>query len=231
MPIDLKKITDSLSEINHLCAMLNGHITRSYPPAGCPGSQFDEDVVLNKLLPQSNGVYVDIGASHPVECSNTHALYNRGWRGLLIEPLFWNWPALLRHRRGDFLVESAVRNYTGQTVLRVQGSVSSVLPSWNIQEIAEIIVDCERGVEILDQFPSIRDACAFCNIDVEGAEQEVITSIDWATFRPKVVCVEFRVYAPDAPGRDLSPQWQPALEAFGYKEVHKSQINKIFQRS
>ncbi|MCR4275097.1 MAG: FkbM family methyltransferase [Candidatus Campbellbacteria bacterium] len=49
-------------------------------------SQFGEDVVLAPLLRKKNGLYVDVGAFHPTQYSNTYFLYHRGWRGIVIDP-------------------------------------------------------------------------------------------------------------------------------------------------
>jgi len=46
-----------------------------------------EDVMLWRALRQvAHGFYIDVGAGHPDESSVTRAFYDRGWRGLNIEP-------------------------------------------------------------------------------------------------------------------------------------------------
>jgi len=228
---ELTQLRDASGLFNRLLGQVEKCCTRTYPNVTCEGSQYGEDDIIAELLPEDGGVYVDIGAGEPVQCSNTWGLYQRGWRGLLVEPLFWYWPALLHQRPGDFLYDSAVRNYTGFTALRVQGTVSSVLPSWNISEQADLLVPCETAAEVLARFPAIRDACRFCNIDVEGVEGEVLQTIDWETFRPDVFCVEYRTYHPKKPGEDLSGEWKGILEAHGYKEVFRNMLNTIFRRT
>ena len=49
-------------------------------------SQFGEDIALLSLLKSTTGFYVDVGANHPQRYSNTQLLYERGWRGINIEP-------------------------------------------------------------------------------------------------------------------------------------------------
>jgi len=49
--------------------------------------QYGEDaLVFSALKPSRRGFYVDVGAYDPLEGSNTYKLYQRGWRGLTIEP-------------------------------------------------------------------------------------------------------------------------------------------------
>ena len=51
-------------------------------------SQNREDVLLNRLFPErSSGFYIDVGACYPVIHSVTKLFYDRGWRGINIEPL------------------------------------------------------------------------------------------------------------------------------------------------
>src|SRR3989442_545474 len=46
-----------------------------------------EDVMLWRALRHvAHGFYIDVGAGHPDESSVTRAFYDRGWRGLNIEP-------------------------------------------------------------------------------------------------------------------------------------------------
>ena len=128
------------------------------------------------------------------------------------------------------MVGSVVLDYTGIVVLRVQGSVSSVIPTWDINPQSEMLVDCETGREILAQYPHIRDTCQFCSIDVEGAEEKVIQSIDWNLFKPKVLCVEYPEYHPHKQGKDLSANWHDQLRNVGYTLKHTTQLNKIYLR-
>jgi hypothetical protein len=49
-------------------------------------SQYGEDLLLTHMKPLGNGLYVDVGAFHPWEHSNTYKLYLKGWNGITIEP-------------------------------------------------------------------------------------------------------------------------------------------------
>jgi hypothetical protein len=49
--------------------------------------QYGEDAMIQAgFRSKNNGVYVDVGAYHPVLYSNTYALYKKGWRGIVIDP-------------------------------------------------------------------------------------------------------------------------------------------------
>jgi hypothetical protein len=65
-------------------------------------SQFGEDrFLLRYFRDQTSGFYVDVGASHPFSFSNTYLLYERGWRGLNLEPAPDDFALLQRHRPRD----------------------------------------------------------------------------------------------------------------------------------
>jgi len=50
-------------------------------------SQYDEEkIIIDRFGPDHKGSYLDIGAGGPIDQSNTYACYQRGWRGLAVEP-------------------------------------------------------------------------------------------------------------------------------------------------
>ena len=205
-------------------------LQRTYLPVTNFGGDQGEDLILRDLLPDGPGTYVDIGAAHPIECSNTWQFYQRGWRGLLIEPLPEFWHAMMKFRPGDCFWPQAVSNAAGFANLRVLRTCSSLSPNWNIEEQGKIIVETDTAANILAQFPAIRDACRLCSIDVEGHERQVIEGIDWATFHPEVLVVEWVIYGEAAPRNDNSPEWLPLLQAQGYEVHARTACNLILKR-
>ena len=227
----LRTWLDAMQEGGELMGRLRGCLERTYPGVAREGSQHDEDAIVAELLAGKTGTYVDVGAGPPVDCSNTWKYYQQGWRGLLIEPLYWYWPSLLHQRPGDMLYDSAVRDYDGYADLRVHGMLSSVLSTWHIGENCKIIVPCERMDTVLSRFPDVRDNCRLCSIDVEGVEGEVLAGIDWNTFRPDVFVIEYRTYHPDGPGEDMSSQWEHYLTEQGYRLASRNDLNAIYHLS
>src|SRR5258707_4977457 len=76
-----------------------------------------EDVVLWRALKDvDRGFYVDCGAYHPTQHSVTRAFYERGWRGINVEPL----PALIREfaeqRTSDFNLAVALSDKAEEAV-------------------------------------------------------------------------------------------------------------------
>lgn len=226
-PID----TTALSTLCNLVSGFSNWHQRTYSRPEPYGSQAGEDAILAELLPESNGVYVDVGAGEPISCSNTFQLWNRGWRGLLIEPrkdAVWD---LCSRRYGDYVYPAAASNIDGYGQLHLHGSVSSLQADWNIAEQALTFCPTERLSSILAKFPSIRDACLLCSIDVEGHEREVLEGIDWVTFRPRVFCIEYIIYGVSPPNNENTERWEPLLLAQGYKLHQTTALNKIYVRA
>ena len=44
-----------------------------------------EDLFIDNFFKNKTGLYVDVGAYHPLELSNTYLLYKRKWKGINID--------------------------------------------------------------------------------------------------------------------------------------------------
>lgn len=196
----------------------------------CEGSQFEEDSIVADILGDRKGTYVDVGASHPIECSNTWKLYQRGWFGLLIEPNPKFWWGLLTHRPRDILCPLASSDSEGFRQLHDYFHVSSLVEGWAEDAAESITVQTQPIRDTLARFPEIRDACLLCSIDVEGHEREVLAGIDWGTFRPHIIVIEYRDYNPHALGNDTSGQWSGVLTNAGYDLFRTTALNHIWRK-
>ncbi len=221
----------SITKLLMVANQIQSLFTRTLETVACSGSQDEEDKILAELLSLSGGgVYVDVGAYWPEECSNTWQFYQAGWRGLLVEPLPNCWSQILTKRPGDTLWPKAAGSYNGLGRMRICQSTSSMSPDWNIKDNGEILVEVETLTTILNRFPEIRDDCKLCSIDVEGMEGDVLQGIDWNVFRPDVFVVEYLEYHPGGQGKDLSVAWGHYLTDNDYEEVWRTKCNVIYLR-
>lgn len=222
-----------LKDVEDVSAVLDGLkrlLRRTYPPVTCEGGQHGEDGILADLLHGNTGIYVDIGAADPAQCSNTWHFYRRGWRGLLIEPLPEFWWALLMQRPGDLLVPVASSDVNGTARMSVRRTLSSLRSDWENDAKTEVVVHTETLRDTLGRYPcQYREKCRLCSIDVEGHERAVLRGIDWKTFRPEVFVIEYRDYNPKELGADLSPEWNHILFDHNYVEVARTELNIIYQ--
>ena len=74
-----------------------------------------EDVILwRALAPFGPGFYIDVGAAEPVADSVTAAFYERGWRGINIEPMSAPFERLRAARPEDTNLQVAIEDRVGE---------------------------------------------------------------------------------------------------------------------
>ena len=220
---------ESIVEAGQMLVGLGRHIQRTYPKATTEGAQFGEDKILAGILGTYNGVYIDIGAHHPVENSNTWFFYSqRHWSGLLVEPLPDVWPNLMLTRPRDCFFPGAASNEDGYATLHCCRSVSSLKPDWRDDNEFGIPVRTETLRSILQHYPDTDWRLTdLLSIDVEGWEKQVIEGIPWEIVKPKVIIIEYASQT----GENISGEWLPLLKAQGYKIHSKNALNMILQRA
>jgi FkbM family methyltransferase len=181
---------------------------------------------------QERGFYIDVGAGHPIADNVSFWFYERGWRGIVIEPQPELAALYARLRPRDLAVCGLIGRAAGEIdfhmVERLHGLSTTVeqhareaqkfgagyrtvrLP---VSTLAEL---CARhGVATVD----------FLKVDVEGAENDVLRGGDWDRFRPKVVLVE--AVAP-LTGEPAWAEWEPFLLAQGYRFALFDTLNRFY---
>jgi FkbM family methyltransferase len=192
-------------------------------------SQFGEDVLM-KYLFQSNyiGLYVDVGAYHPMTLSNTYSLYRQGWRGIAIDPNPDCGKLFARFRPEDVFLQSAVGmgatsvemamfkeatfNCTADQVDQVPEKVrrDSRLLKVPLRSLSEIFAS--NGIQKID----------LLSVDCEGNDLNVLRSNEWSRWKPSVICVE-----------DHVENWARSetalfLDALGYSLKYRVGFSSIF---
>ena len=195
---------------------MSEHLFLSYAQNG-------EDVILWRALQGvERGRYVDIGANHPENDSVTKAFYDRGWSGLQVEPVP-HFAALLRAARPrDVVAEVAVSEVdggqavlhefdgTGLSTLREEYVPGSVNRGFAVHQRSVPT----RSLQSLVDEHLAGEPVHFCKIDVEGAEAEVLASVDLTSWRPWVLVIEAtRPNSTQATHRE----WEGAVLAAGYR--------------
>jgi FkbM family methyltransferase len=163
-------------------------------------SQEGEDRILHRLFEdRPRGHYVDVGAHHPVRFSNTLLLYLRGWHGVNIDATPGSIRKFERMRPRDTNIESGVG--LSSEPLDFYMFQESALNTFD-RELAELrensgwvlletrAVDQQPLDAILSRVPDLPADFDLLTVDVEGRDLEVLQSMDWNRYRPKVVCLE-----------------------------------------
>jgi len=213
-----------------LLGQLDRVLDRAAPRVMHPGPQGDLARVLRELLPRDPVVYVDVGASEPVDCSNTWAFYQGGGHGLLVEPRPSCWYAILLQRPRDRLYPKAVAAEPGWAQMKLCDACSSLDQNWTKEKRGELLVQTEPLATILQRFPEIRDACQLVSIDTEGTEEAVIGSVDWTVFRPEVAVVEYASFQHPEESEARADVILGLMRERNYRVVHRDAINLVFKR-
>lgn len=181
-----------------------------------------------------NGFYIDVGAHHPTIDSVSLAFYQRGWRGLDIEPVP-EYAALLRqHRPENQVVEAVISNTTGSISLTVvpdtgwstaSEEVAKVLNSEHPKTLNTCVLEVEQiRLADLAHFYSGRPV-HWMKVDVEGFEREVLEGWDPATLRPWLLVIEATFPNSSQPN---FASWEPIVVGAGYQCVYRDGLNRFY---
>jgi FkbM family methyltransferase len=187
-------------------------------------AQAAEDVVLWRTLRHiPTGRYVEVGANDPTSLSITRAFYDRGWRGIEIEPVTEFVEAFRNERPEDVVVQAAVTDADVDTITLhvVDGTGLSTLDD-DIKEVhrssgwetRDEVVPARRLDDILGEHLKPSDEIHFMVVDTEGSERAVLASVDLRRWRPWVLVVESTSPLSNTPTHDT---WEHLVTEAGYE--------------
>ena len=191
-----------------------------------------EDVMLWRALKNVDaGFYIDIGAQHPVTDSVSLAFYEKGWRGVHVEPTR-QYADLLRKARPDEPVEQVAIGDGAGTITFYEFADTGL--STADAEIARQHQDAgwqstqtDVAVVTLDDLLArygTRDI-HWLKIDVEGLEASVLASWRTSPVRPWVLVIEAtRPMTQEARFAD----WEPLVIEKGYQFAHYDGLNRFY---
>jgi FkbM family methyltransferase len=164
-------------------------------------SQSGEDLIILSIfnfIGLRQPTYLDIGAYHPYHLSNTALLYQKGFRGVNIEPNPDLISLFARERPDDINLNLGIANTPGEMEYYMMST-----PTLNTFSRAEAEHYCAEGYTITarTKIPvrTITDVvntyCAgqfpdFLSLDIEGLELSILKGIDYDQSSPTVICVE-----------------------------------------
>ena len=161
-------------------------------------SMEQEDIeILKYLNTVEKGFYVDVGAYHPIQLSNTFLLYKKQWRGINIDINSFSIDLFNYARPDDINLNIAVSNKNELVTFYFQKKLSQLSTiKKNIAkerlhgEIKEKSIMSNKLTTILNKTKYYNRKIDFLNVDVEGADLEALKSLDFEIYRPKLICVE-----------------------------------------
>ena len=212
------------------------------PPRGPFGngptyySQFYEDYVLAYVFKDhEHGFYVDVGANDPDDKSVTKYFYLAGWRGINIEPIPELIQKLNKARPEDTNKGVAISDRPGELPFyKGNGKASglstlspSIAASHRARgyEFTKIMIPVMTLNAVLDEHAKNKSEITFLNVDVEGFEKQVLSSIDLKRYHPRVIMAEST-----APLTEVATHqnWESILIDNGYIFAMDDGLNRYY---
>ena len=203
-----------------------------------------EDVMLARLFgEQSLGFYIDIGAWHPTELSVTKHFYDLGWSGINVEPIRKQYELFVAERPRDVNLCVAVADRKGpfrfhectsDTALSTVDDALAAALTKQGYEITSYNIDAVTPAEIFAY--SKGKTVDFLKIDAEGCEERIVRSVDWQSFRPRVVVIEAVTRLNQSLDWDNIAAlrnwdaWEPLVLASGYIFAWYDGLNRFYLR-
>lgn len=192
-------------------------------------AQHGEDKTLWRALSTvDHGYYVDVGAESPDVGTVTRAFYERGWCGLNIEPVPSWFEQLKAARPRDRNLNVACGTTQWLGLYEVMGTGLSTVNKDYAERHQRALGYNSRLIEVpCVRLDSLLDGRTihFLKIDVEGAERDVLLSIDLHTFRPWIILVEATEPNTQVPSHQ---QWEDLLLTRGYRYSCFDGLNRYY---
>lgn len=201
-------------------------------------SQNKEEQSILNYFGDFKGTFLDIGANDGKTLSNTRALAEKGWCGVLVEPSPKAFPKLKRlyesEKKGCFYIYNcAIGNHNGNAVLHDSGE----LLRQGDQALVSTMVEKEK--ERFSKVLSYEDVEVkvyrwktfynrltikkfdFISIDCEGLDADILEQMDVSEV--KLLCIEWNGV------QAMKERFDKHME--GFKIIYTSGENLIYARS
>lgn len=227
-----------MSFLKTILALFKGHIKAHT-------GQYGEDVIIKKLFEskKQNGFYVDLGANHPFEHSNTAWFWLNGWRGINVDAnkksiaifnkirkndLNLNYAIITskQYKRGirriDLYLPDQVRESEGNAKMATVHKKTAEKRNFSKKQNVDAI-----DINTLFNIHKVTEI-DFLNVDIEGLDEDVLLDIDFNKVKINIIAVEDY-------GFDISPHHQSKITNCMLKNnyIFKARVGptSIFERS
>lgn len=212
----------------------NNEANPFYDPITAYAQNFEDVMLWRALHHVTDGCYIDIGANHPIDDSVSRAFYEKGWRGLHVEPLQF-YTKLLRENRPDEIVLQAALTDDVESGPVVFYEITSAL-GLSTGNLTIAMQHREKGYDFIETtVPSMTLADIFervgtrevhwLKIDVEGMEDKVLRGWGNSTQLPWIVVVEATLPNTQI---EVHDRWEHFLTSRGYQAVYFDGANRFY---
>lgn len=203
-------------------------------------SQCGEDMIINFLFENYLRIpvpsYIDIGAHHPAYLSNTYFLYQRGSKGVCVEPDPFLFKIIEKTRKRDICLNCGVGTgfekvsdfylMSEKTLNTFSKKEAERYQNYGNHKIEDIIqIPLIPINEIIEKFfPSHPN---LISLDVEGFDYDILNSFNFEKYRPEVFCIETLTYVQDKSEQKINKTIN-LMEKNNYVVYADTFINTIF---
>jgi len=166
-------------------------------------SMFGEDLFALKFFRNmNNGFYVDVGAYHPFFWNNTQLFFKKNWEGINIDLNPASIEIFNLARPNDYNVNAAVSNrnkkyisyYTKNIINALGTTVKTVAKTSFLKGNYDTRrTKCMKLNNIISKTKFKNRKIDFLNIDTEKNEIEVLKSLNFNKYKPKLICIEIHL--------------------------------------
>jgi FkbM family methyltransferase len=204
-------------------------------------SQCGEDILIEyifNLRGISNPSYIDIGANHPIRLNNTYKFYLKGSSGINVEPNQQLIEQFISIRPKDNNLNVGIADSASELTFYM--FTDDTLNTFSYDESKKIVdagyilidkktvqsktVDDILRVNWNDSFPDL------LSIDVEGLDFEIIRSINFDKYYPKIICAETAEYSPIGAGSKRLDMMD-YIQSKGYTLYADTNLNSIYVKN
>lgn len=162
-------------------------------------SQEGEDIILNQIFnDKKSGIYIDIGAHHPIRFSNTYLFYLKGWWGVNIEADKSKLKYFNIFRKRDINIQALVstKDHIENYYRFNESALNGILSKKRLKDLLSIGIEPFEKLEIksldINKILSkyFGQNIDFISIDIEGKDHEILSHLDLENLSPKVILIE-----------------------------------------
>ena len=161
-------------------------------------SLLGEDIFLKDYFRnQKKGFYIDVGCYHPLSGNNTFLLYKKGWSGMNFDISKYSIELFNFYRKKDKNIWCGISNKKGNKKVFYRKKIN-MLNTLN-KDIAKIhfrnsfksgLVKVNTLNFFLKKFYGSFKKIDLLKIDVEGEELNVLKSINFKNYKPRLISIE-----------------------------------------
>jgi len=155
--------------------------------------EFGEDIFISRFFKNKlAGNYVDIGCYHPIKSSLTYNLFKNGWSGINVDLSKVSIDLFKLSRPKDINIQAAITDFDGETFYYENGAINQQNSLKENSELKKIPIKAIKLSTILKQNNLTK--IDFLNIDVEGFDFKVLSTLDFSEIKPTMICIEENNY-------------------------------------